>query len=61
MKLLQEGQLDENVINQYKNLAKINGYVIKDEDGKSQGDLESFINEYLPVLQSQISITSIGQ
>jgi len=43
MKLLQEGQLDENVINQYKNLAKINGYVIKDEDGKSQGDLESLL------------------
>ena len=59
--LYAEGQLDENVLKQYKNLAKINGYIIKGEDGTKEGDFTSFINEYLPLLKSQVSITLTGQ
>ena len=59
--LYAEGQLDENVLKQYKNLAKINGYIIKGEDGTKEGDFISFINEYLPLLKSQVSITLTGQ
>ena len=59
--LYAEGQLDENVLKQYKNLAKINGYIIKGEDGTKEGDFKSFINEYLPLLKSQVSITLTGQ
>ena len=58
MKLLNEKTLDPDIITQYKNLAKINGYTIEGKDGKKEGDIKAFINEYLPVLQSQITIIS---
>ena len=51
-------RLDSGTINQYKNLAKMNGYIIKGKDGKQEGDIKAFINEYIPVLQSQISLIS---
>tara|TARA_R110000822_G_scaffold99186_2_gene223933 strand:- start:2537 stop:3982 length:1446 start_codon:yes stop_codon:yes gene_type:complete len=58
MKLLNEKTLNPDIITQYKNLAKINGYTIEGKDGKKEGDIKAFINEYLPVLQSQITIIS---
>mgnify|MGYP003677000407 FL=1 len=65
MSLLGEGKLDEQVLKQYKSLAKLNGYEIKtkDEDGniKTIGDVKSFINEYLPVLENQVKITIQGE
>ena len=44
MKKLSEGTLDENIIQSYENLAKANGYQ----------DIESFMNDYLPLLKSKI-------
>mgnify|MGYP007032467089 FL=1 len=65
MSLFVEGKLDEQVLKQYKSLAKLNGYEIKtkDEDGniKTIGDVKSFINEYLPVLENQVKITIQGE
>ena len=65
MSLLGEGKLDEQVLKQYQTLAKLNGYNIKtkDEDGntKTIGDVKAFINEYLPVLQNQVQVTTQGQ
>ncbi len=55
--LYQEGKLNENVLEQYKNLAIMNGYIIKGKDGKKEGDFKAFINEYVPVLKSQVSLT----
>ena len=55
--LYQEGKLNENVLEQYKNLAIMNGYIIKGEDGKREGDFKAFINDYVPVLKSQVSLT----
>ena len=55
--LYQEGKLNENVLEQYKNLAIMNGYIIKGKDGKKEGDFKTFINEYVPVLKSQVSLT----
>ncbi len=64
MLLLSENKLDETTLEQYERLAKINGYTIKgkDEDGNtvSKGDVKSFINEYLPVLQNQFTIITQG-
>ena len=59
--LYAEGKLNEDVLKQYKTLAKLNGYIIKGEDGTKEGDFTSFINEYLPLLKSQVSITLTGQ
>ena len=65
MSLLGEGKLDEQVLKQYQTLAKLNGYNIKtkDEDGNTQiiGDVKTFINEYLPVLENQVKVTTQGQ
>ena len=65
MSLLGEGKLDEQVLKQYQTLAKLNGYNIKtkDEDGntKTIGDVKAFINEYLPVLENQVKVTTQGQ
>ena len=69
MKLLREGNLDAEVLKQYKTIAILNGYftttTTKTKDGKTQtqkeGDIIKFINEYLPVLQSQITIISKGK
>lgn len=55
--LYQEGKLNENVLEQYKNLAIMNGYIIKGKDGKKEGDFKAFINDYVPVLKSQVSLT----
>ena len=55
--LYQEGKLNENVLEQYKNLAIMNGYIIKGKDGKREGDFKAFINDYVPVLKSQVSLT----
>ena len=64
MSLLGEGKLDEQVLKQYQTLAKLNGYniKIKDEDGntKTIGDVKAFINEYLPVLENQVKVTTQG-
>jgi hypothetical protein len=64
MSLLGEGKLDEQVLKQYQTLAKLNGYniIIKDEDGntKTIGDVKAFINEYLPVLENQVKVTTQG-
>ena len=59
LNLYQEEKLDEKVLEQYKIRAKMNGFFIK--DGTKEGDFTSFINEYLPLLKSQVSITLTGQ
>ncbi len=54
------------VLEQYKIRAKMNGFfikdkngkIVKDENGSTEGDFEAFINEYIPVLESQILTTS---
>ena len=58
--LLNENKLDPEVLKQYKTLAKINGFTIK-VDGKKEGDVNAFMNEYLPILKSQIKATTIGE
>jgi len=58
--LLNENKLDPEVLKQYKTLAKINGFTIQ-VDGKKEGDVNSFMNEYLPLLKSQIKATTIGE
>ena len=45
MKLYAEGNLSEDNIASYKSLAKLNGYQ----------SIESFMNEYLPLLRSQLT------
>jgi hypothetical protein len=65
MKLLQEGNLDPNILQQYEARAIQQGFFnkVKDKDGKEkrEADIASFINEYLPILASQIRPTVIGQ
>ncbi len=65
MLLLQEGNLDPDILEQYKFRAIQQGFFtkVKDKDGKEkkEGDVTSFINEYLPILASQIRPTIIGQ
>jgi len=65
IKLLQEGNLDPNILEQYKFRAIQQGFFIKvkDKDGKEkkEGDVTSFINEYLPILAGQIRPTVTGQ
>jgi len=58
--LLNENKLDPEVLKQYKTLAKINGFTIQ-VDGKKEGDVNAFMNEYLPLLKSQIKATTIGE
>ena len=58
--LLKENKLDPQSLKQYKTLAKINGFTIK-VDGKKEGDINAFMNEYLPILKSQIKATTIGE
>ena len=60
MALLNENKLDLQVLKQYKTLARINGFTIK-VDGKKEGDINAFMNEYLPILKSQIKATTIGE
>ena len=58
--------LDFEKITQYKNLAKLRGYTIttttKDSKGKQikkvEGDINSFINNYLPALAEQVRLTT---
>jgi hypothetical protein len=65
MKLLQEGNLDPDILEQYKFRAIQQGFFnkVKDKDGKEkrEADIKSFINEYLPILASQIRPTVTGQ
>jgi len=65
MKLLQEGNLDKDILKQYEFLAIQQGFFnkVKDKDGKEkrEADIKSFINEYLPILASQIRPTVTGQ
>jgi hypothetical protein len=65
IKLLQEGNLDPNILQQYEASAIQQGFFIKvkDKDGKEkrEGDITSFINEYLPILAGQIRPTVTGQ
>ena len=65
MKLLQEGNLDPDILEQYKFRAIQQGFFnkVKDKDGKEkkEADIESFINEYLPILAGQIRPTVTGQ
>lgn len=65
MKLLQEGNLDPNILEQYKFRAIQQGFFnkVKDKDGKEkkEADVTSFINEYLPILAGQIRPTVTGQ
>ena len=66
MKLYRENSLDSEKITQYKNLAKLRGYTInvttKDSKGKQvtkkEGDINSFINNYLPALAEQVRLTT---
>ena len=66
MKLYRENALDSEKITQYKNLAKLRGYTIttttKDSKGKQikkvEGDINSFINNYLPALAEQVRLTT---
>ena len=66
MKLYRENALDFEKITQYKNLAKLRGYTIttttKDSKGKQikkvEGDINSFINNYLPALAEQVRLTT---
>ena len=65
IKLLQEGNLDPNILEQYKFRAIQQGFFnkVKDKDGKEkkEADVTSFINEYLPILAGQIRPTVTGQ
>jgi len=65
IKLLIEGNLDPDLLDQYKFRAIQQGFfkIIKDKDGKEkkEGDVISFINEYLPILESQIQQTILGK
>lgn len=54
IKLIQENKIDEEVLKQYQTQAKLNGYVTK--DGK--GDIVGFLNDYLPILASNIKPTT---
>jgi len=45
MKKLADGTLDQDTIESYKSLAKVNGYQ----------DIQSFMNDYIPILESQLS------
>jgi len=66
MKLYSENSLDSEKITQYKNLAKLRGYKIttttKDSKGKQiktvEGDINSFVNDYLPALAEQVRLTT---
>jgi hypothetical protein len=66
MKLYSENALDSEKITQYKNLAKLRGYKIttttKDSKGKQiktvEGDINSFVNDYLPALAEQVRLTT---
>jgi len=60
MLLLKENKLDPEVLKQYKKLAQINGFTIQ-VDGKKEGDIKTFMSEYLPILKSQIKATTIGE
>ena len=60
MALLNENKLDAEVLKQYKTLAKINGFTVK-IDGTKEGDVKTFMSEYLPILKSQIKATTIGE
>jgi len=44
MKKLAEGTLDQDTIESYESLARANGYQ----------DIQSFINDWLPILKSQL-------
>ena len=65
MKLLQERNLDKDILKQYEFKAIQQGFFkkVKDKDGKEkkEADIKSFINEYLPILASQIRPTVTGQ
>lgn len=61
IKLLQEGKLDPLLVQQYESRAKQQGFTIQDKEGNKKGDIISFINEYLPILASQIKLTTRGQ
>jgi hypothetical protein len=65
MKLLQEKNLDKDILKQYEFKAIQQGFFkkVKDKDGKEkkEADIKSFINEYLPILASQIRPTVTGQ
>jgi hypothetical protein len=65
IKLLQEGNLDPDILQQYEFRAIQQGFfdVVKDKDGKEkkEADIASFINEYLPILAGQIRPTVTGQ
>jgi hypothetical protein len=65
MKLYRENTLDSGKITQYKNLAKSRGYTITTstkEKGKTvtkkEGDINGFINSYLPALSEQVRLTT---
>ena len=45
MKKLADGTLDQDTIESYESLAKVNGYQ----------DIQSFMNDYIPILESQLS------
>lgn len=60
MALLNENKLDLQVLKQYKTLARINGFTTE-VDGKKEGDVKTFMSEYLPILKSQIKATTIGE
>ena len=45
MKKLADGTLDQDTIESYKSLARANGYQ----------DIQSFMNDYIPILESQLS------
>ncbi len=61
IKLLQEGNLDPLILKQYETRAKQQKFITTDKDGNEIGDVTSFINEYLPILASQIRPTVTGQ
>ena len=65
MKLFQERNLDPDILKQYETRAILQGFfdVVKDKDGKEkkEANITSFINEYLPILASQIRPTVTGQ
>ena len=66
MKLYSENSLETGKITQYKNLAKSRGYTVnvtaKDNKGKTvtkkEGDINGFINNYLPALAEQVRLTT---
>ena len=45
MKKLADGTLDQDTIESYESLARANGYQ----------DIQSFMNDYIPILESQLS------